>query len=233
MDTVLDDAVWQLVGLAVGLLVLALRARYVRRRLAAGRWTQFDAHVRGDGPYPQRFTRVAVAVSDGTPHLTGRRGLRLSPGRVHVEHVRTSVTRDRVGTKEVLVGVDAGGTRLELAVRQPDAALLRDALSREPVDRTLPPGLVDLDARRRREADPTRPLRPAGPAERAAWACAGLLPLAVAWPAVDGESPATSGRAQLLLAGAATALVVALVLGARRRGRSVRRPADGGPSAAG
>lgn len=225
------DIGWALVGLTLGMVVLALRARYVRRRFAAGEWTQFDALVRGGGPYPRRFTRVHVVVSDGTPHLTGLRGFRHSPGVLHVDHQRPPRLTELIGRKVVLVGTDAHGVPFELAVRPPDAPLLRDAFTRGPVDRDLAPGLVDLDARRL--ADPARPLQPPGPGERAAWALATLLPLGVAWLWNDGESPATSTRSQLALAVAVVFLAVALVVGARRRARSRRpRPVRGAPEPA-
>lgn len=226
MGQPLEDLAWQAVGLVLGLAVLAVHRRYVRRRLAGGDWRRFEARVRGDDPYPQRFTRVHLVVSDGTPHLVGRRGLRLSPGTVHVHHERPSTLRDRAGTTQVLVGTDAGGRLVEIAVRQPDAVLLREALAQTPVDRTLAPGLVDVDARRRRTADPDHPLQPPGVGERVAWAGAAFLLIGVAWLWTDGETVAASGRAQLALAAVVPLLVVALVVGARRRARS-RLPGAG------
>lgn len=233
MGDALGDLAWQLVGLALGLVVLALHRRYVRRRLDAGEWRRFDGFVRGDDPYPDRFRRVHVVVSDGVPHLTGRGGFAQSPGRLHVEGDRPSTLRERVGGAHVLLARDPHGRRVEIALRQPDSVLLREALARVPVDRTPAPGLVDLDARRRRTADPTVPLRPPGAGERLAWAVAGLLPLAVAWLWLDGENPGSTPRTQALLGVAAACLVVALVVGARRRARSHRTLADvGGPPSA-
>jgi hypothetical protein len=233
VDYSLEDLGWQLVGLALGLVVLALHRRYVRRRLDAGEWRRFDGHVRGDDPYPQRFRRVHVVVSDGVPHLTGRGGFAQSPGRLHVEGDRPSKLRDRVGDSHVLLARDPDGRRVEIALRQPDSVLLREALARVPVDRSPTPGLVDLGARRRRTADPTVPLRPPGAGERLAWAVAGILPLGVAWLWVDGEIPGSTTRTQVALGVAAVSLVVALVVGARRRARSHRPLAEVGapPSA--
>lgn len=233
MDGALGDLAWQVVGLALGLVVLALHRRYVRRRLDAGEWRRFDGYVRGDAPYPQRFRRVHVVVSDGVPHLTGRGGFAQSPGRLHVEGDRPSKLRDRVGGAHVLLTRDPDGRRVEIALRQPDSVLLREALARVPVDRSPAPGLLDLDARRRRTADPAVPLRPPGVGERLAWALAALLPLAVAWLWVDGETPGSTTRTLVMLGVAAVLLVVALVVGARRRARSHRPLAEVGapPSA--
>ena len=233
MDYSLENLGWQLVGLALGLVVLALHRRYVRRRLDAGEWRRFDGWVRGDAPYPQRFRRVQVVVSDGVPHLTGRGGFAQSPGRLHVEGDRASKLRDRVGDAHVLLARDPHGRRVEIALRQPDSVLLREALARVPVDRSPTPGLVDVGARRRRTADPAVPLRPPGVGERLAWAVAGMLPLGVAWLWVDGETPGSTTRTQVALGVAAVSLIVALVVGARRRARSHRPLAEVGapPSA--
>lgn len=203
-------------GLALGMTALWIRGHHVRRKAADGAWVVFDARIRGDvDPYPRRFRRVKLAVRDGDPHLTGGRGLRIAPGALHITHERRSTLRDRVGNEQVLVGTAADGTPVELAVRAPDAPLLREALARVPVDRSPQPGLVDLSARARRPV-PAHPPIPPGPGERAAWALAALAVLGLLWlrlfdVSISGLMPVVQGAAVIVPA------LVAIGLGARRR----------------
>lgn len=166
---------------AAGVAWLTRELRRARKgaRLVEGGRAAVGVWVRGQrAPYPERFARAHLTLGSGTLVLTSAsRTLDLAGVGLVVDRVRAAAAPDRLRDGSVvLVCSDWRGARLELALRDADAALVQDHLERSPelVRSTVPAW-----------SGPSIPA--AGWGERIAWALAAFVLVISAWIGFGGH----------------------------------------------